>query len=59
MIRWRRIAWILPLIADAGFAAWGAMAAAFAVTPFRRRGRTAGRTARLTDEPAILCALDC
>jgi hypothetical protein len=27
--RRRRIAWILILIADAGFAAWGAMAAAF------------------------------
>jgi hypothetical protein len=28
MTRWRRLAWILILIADAGFAAWGAMAAA-------------------------------
>ena len=27
--RWRRIAWILIVIADVGFAAWGAMAAAF------------------------------
>ena len=26
--RWRRVAWIVILIADAGFTAWGAMAAA-------------------------------
>jgi hypothetical protein len=28
MTRWRRVAWILMLIADAGLLAWGAMAAA-------------------------------
>ena len=28
MERWRHVAWILILIADAGFTAWGAMAAA-------------------------------
>jgi hypothetical protein len=42
---WRRIAWILILLADIGLLAWGAMAALAATAPFlsaRRAGQSTG-----------------
>ena len=40
MKRLRRVAWLVILIVDAGFVAWGMMAAAGAGSPARARWRS-------------------